>query len=239
MLVVGLTGGIATGKSTVSNLLRAHQLPVIDADLLARQVVLPGTPALAKIVAHFGEEVLLPDGSLNRARLGQIVFADEAQRRKLNSIVHPAVRRAMFWGVLKCWWKGERVCILDVPLLIEGGLWKWVGAVAVVYCSAEIQLQRLMARDKSLREDAVARVNAQLPIAEKVAYADHVIDNSGGQHELEEQVNALVLKLRKEAGWTAVISWLVPPVGLFSAVSTLAWRAVWRHQKVRQKKASR
>ena len=131
--MIGLTGGIATGKSTVSALLRAHNVPVVDADVLARKVVEPGTPALTAIVRAFGPEVLIPDGTLDRPKLGRIVFADEAKRKQLNAIVHPAVRRAMFWSILRCWWRGERVCILDVPLLIEGGLWKWVGKVVVVY----------------------------------------------------------------------------------------------------------
>ena len=108
--VIGLTGGIATGKSTVSTLLRAHHLPVVDADVLARKVVEPGTPALAQIVRAFGQDVLLPDGRLDRAKLGRIVFADEGKRRTLNAIVHPAVRREMFWSILRCWWRGERVC---------------------------------------------------------------------------------------------------------------------------------
>ena len=117
----------------MSSLLRAHRIALVDADELARDAVAPGTPALAQIVRAFGRGVLLPDGSLDRAKLGRIVFADEAKRKQLNAIVHPAVRRAMFWSILRCWWRGERVCILDVPLLIEGGLWKWVGKVVVVY----------------------------------------------------------------------------------------------------------
>ncbi|CCL99981.1 uncharacterized protein FIBRA_02006 [Fibroporia radiculosa] len=228
MLVVGLTGGIATGKSTVSTLLRERNVPIIDADVLARQVVAPGTPALKRITAHFGANILQPDGSLDRAKLGSIVFADETQRKKLNSIVHPAVRRAMLWGVVKCWVRGERVCVLDVPLLIEGGLWKFVAHVVVVYCSPELQLQRLMKRDSSSRENASARLNAQLPIAEKVEYADVVIDNSGSLHDLEAQVNSLITKMHRRAGWTWTIGWLIPPIGLISAAWTLVWRAVAR-----------
>ena len=93
----------------------------------------PGTPALAQIVSHFGPRVLQADGSLDRAALGRIVFGDEKERRVLNGIVHPAVRRAMAWAVVKYWWRGEKVCVLDVPLLIEGGLWQWVGRVVLVY----------------------------------------------------------------------------------------------------------
>lgn len=132
-LVIGLTGGIASGKSTVSTLLKAYDIPLIDADVIARDVVRPGTPALAQIVAHFGPTVLLPDGSLDRTKLGQIIFNNEMERKVLNGIVHPAVRRAMAWSVLDCWWKGHSVSVLDVPLLIEGGLWKWVASVVLVY----------------------------------------------------------------------------------------------------------
>ena len=130
---MGLTGGIATGKSTVSSIFKSHNIPIIDADVLARQVVLPGTRSLRKIVRAFGPEILLSDGSLDRKKLGSIIFADEHKRKRLNSIVHPAVRRAMLWEVVKCWVRGEKWCVLDVPLLIEGPLWRVVGLVVVVY----------------------------------------------------------------------------------------------------------
>lgn len=130
--VVGLTGGIATGKSTVSGLLKSHSIDVIDADVIAREVVAPGTKALSQIASHFGDEVLHPDGTLNRPKLGTIIFGDENKRRKLNSIVHPAVRKRMLYEVCKSWIKGKRYCVIDVPLLIETGLHKWVGKVVVV-----------------------------------------------------------------------------------------------------------
>ena len=164
----------------------------------------------------------------------------------------------MFWAVVRCWWRGERACVLDVPLLVEGGLWKWVGKVVVVYwcvfaavgscrrvadwnpllpcSSAEIQLQRLMKRDGSSREDASARLNAQLPIAEKVQYADVVLDNSGSPQDLERQVEQLVQRLRKDTGWTWRISWLCPPIGVAAAVWTLAWRALRRSQKAKARR---
>lgn len=131
--VVGLTGGIATGKSTVSTLLKSYNIPVIDADVIARDVVLPGTPALAKIAKTFGQDVLRPDGYLDRPKLGSIVFSDESKRKQLNAIVHPAVRWKMFTEVLRYWWKGEKMCVLDIPLLVESALWKFVGVVVVVY----------------------------------------------------------------------------------------------------------
>ncbi|KAJ7165855.1 dephospho-CoA kinase-domain-containing protein [Mycena filopes] len=234
MLVVGLTGGIATGKSSVSNLLKSKHIPVVDADILARQVVEPGTPALAKIVSFFGPEILQSDGTLDRKKLGSVIFNDEVKRRKLNSIVHPAVRRAMLWGVLKHWLRGSKYCILDVPLLIEGGLWKLVGQVVVVHCSAEVQLERLMQRDNSSREDATSRLNSQLAIAEKVRYADRVVDNSGSLQELEAHVNALVESLDRDAGWTWRLSWVFPPWGLLSGLWTLTWRTLARPKIMKQ-----
>jgi dephospho-CoA kinase len=237
MIVVGLTGGIATGKSAVSQLLKANHIPVIDADVLARQVVEPGTPALSKIVAYFGHSILLPNGTLDRKQLGNIVFNDEVKRRKLNAIVHPAVSRAMAWGILMHWFRGEKCCVTDVPLLIEGGLWKWVGKVVVVYCSAEIQLQRLMKRDNSSREDALARLRSQMPITKKVEYADQVIENSGSLHDLEMQVDSFVQRLERESGWTWRVSWLFPPFGLLSAIWVLAWRGIRRFRASARRRA--
>ncbi|TCD67046.1 hypothetical protein EIP91_000608 [Steccherinum ochraceum] len=235
-----LTGGIATGKSTVSTLLKAHNIPIIDADLLARQVVQPGTPALARIVQVFGEDILLPDGYLNRPKLGSIVFTDEKKRKILNGIVHPAVRKAMFWEVVRCWLRGERVCVLDVPLLVEGGLWKLVGKVIVVYCSSEIQLQRLMKRDGSSREDASSRLNSQIPIADKLQYADIVLDNSGSPQDLDSQIDSLIRKLHTQAGWSWRVSWLFPPYGLFSAASMLLWRLLRsKRRTAKQRRAAR
>ncbi|KAF8808188.1 CoaE-domain-containing protein [Phlegmacium glaucopus] len=234
MLVIGLTGGIATGKSTVSALLKASNVPIVDADVIARQVVEPGTTALAKTEATFGKEVLFPDGTLDRKKLGNIIFTDESKRKKLNAIVHPAVRRAMLWQVLGYWIRGYKYCVMDVPLLIEGGLWRWVGSVVLVYCSQELQLQRLMNRDNSSREDALARLGSQLPISGKVTYADIVIDNSGSKHELEDQIKGLIKRLEREAGWTWRLSWLLPPLGLLSVAWTLLRRR--RQYKVKADK---
>ncbi|KIO07319.1 hypothetical protein M404DRAFT_136875, partial [Pisolithus tinctorius Marx 270] len=223
-IFIGLTGGIATGKSTVSALLRTSSIPIIDADILAREVVAPGTRALSKIAAYFGPDIILPDGSLDRKKFGSIVFNDETKRRKLNSIVHPAVTWAIMWNILGCWIRGGRMCVVDVPLLIEGGLWKWMGCIIVVYCSPETQLQRLMARDKSTYPEASARLTSQQPISSKIAYADIVIDNSGSCAELEEQVRLFLKRLERTVGRTWVVSWLLPPFGLLSAAWTLLVR---------------
>ncbi|KAH0826903.1 dephospho-CoA kinase [Lanmaoa asiatica] len=252
MLVVGLTGGIATGKSTVATLLASHDIPIIDADLIARQVVEPGTRGHKQIVQAFGKGVLspsfvnlTPSGSgidsderdwctrpIDRKKLGSIIFNDEKQRKILNGIVHPAVTRAILWGILKAWLGGEKIVVVDVPLLIEGGLWKWMGRVVVVYCSSELQLQRLMARDKSPRADASSRLNSQLSITSKIAYADIVIDNSGSLMDLDGEVMSRLGKLERVAGWGWMVSWLLPPVGLLSAVWCLLWRAFKRSRRM-------
>ena len=133
---MGLTGGIATGKSTVSRLLRdEYHVPVIDADVLAHQVYEPGTRAYKKIVAAFGEQVVSRDGSgrIDRKKVGEIVFGNEEKRRVLNGIVHPEVRWEMLKEVVRCWWRGESWVVLDVPLLVESGIWRWVWEVVVVY----------------------------------------------------------------------------------------------------------
>ncbi|THH16479.1 hypothetical protein EW146_g4164 [Bondarzewia mesenterica] len=234
--VLGLTGGIATGKSAVSALLKQHGIPVVDADEIAREVVLPGTRAYGQIIDVFGHEILQPDGRLDRPKLGAIVFNDESKRKKLNAIVHPAVKRAMVWQVTKYWLSGERVCVLDVPLLIESGIWNWVGKVVVVYCSAEIQLQRLMKRDNSTREAAMSRLNAQLPITEKLEYADNVIDNSGGPQELEQQVDSFLRRLQRDVGWSWRVSWLIPPLGLLSAFSMLLWKRIRRFRRTSRRR---
>ncbi|CAE6465558.1 hypothetical protein ACGC1H_002552 [Rhizoctonia solani] len=238
MLIVGLTGGIASGKSTVSSLLIAHGIPVIDADILARQVVEPGTPGHAAICTTFGTGILKPGSQdIDRKKLGEIVFNDEHKRKQLNAIVHPAVRKAMFWSVIRCWVRGERVCVLDIPLLIETGMWKQVGKVIVVYVSKELQMQRLMRRDSSDRTAAQSRVSSQLPLASKLEYADIVIDNSGSMADTDRQVASIVKRLNKETGWTWLVSWVVPPVGLALAGWCLAWRAIKRSRKTKRRPA--
>jgi dephospho-CoA kinase len=204
--VVGLTGGIGTGKSTVARLLAALGASVIDADAIVHELQAPGTPLLARIAEAFGEEMLRPDGSLDRERLGRLVFADASARRRLNDLVHPAVGAEMLRRLAAARAAGVPLVVLDIPLLLEGrarsaepGRAKTasdlVSEVIVVYAREGQQIERQVARDGATPEHARERVAAQLPIEEKRKLADHVIDNSGSLADTERQVRELYAKL--------------------------------------------
>lgn len=188
-LLVGLTGGIATGKSTVTAMLASPSVRVVDADALAREVVEPGTPALAQIVAEFGREVLQAEGRLDRARLGEIVFPDPVKRKRLEAITHPAIR-ARFEKIMadleRAGWDG--ILIWDAALLVESGGNKKMDRLVVVTTDAATQLRRLMGRDGVSEEAARARTASQMPLAVKARYADYVIDNSGTPQQTEARV---------------------------------------------------
>jgi dephospho-CoA kinase len=191
-LLVGLTGGIASGKSTVTRQLAALGCRVIDADVLARQVVAPGEPALAAVAAEFGPEVLRPDGTLDRPRLGAVVFADPARRRALEAIVHPAVqarRQAILDGLAAEGFDG--LGVQDAALLVEVGGAAHVDRLVVVYAEPAAQRERLMRRDGLAGPDADRRIASQMPLAEKVKVAHYVIDNSDSPEETEAQVRAV------------------------------------------------
>ena len=200
MLVAGLTGSIATGKSTVSAILKDLGAFIVDADQAARQVVAPGMPAWERIVRIFGKEILRKSGEIDRERLGRIVFDDAAMRALLEEAVHPEVVRAMDERVGSIEKDSPRsVVILDVPLLIETGMHRGVSEVIVVYCPEDLQIQRLMVRDGITREEALARVKAQLSIEEKRRYASLVIDNSASREETRTQVEGAYGILREKA----------------------------------------
>ncbi|MED4299407.1 dephospho-CoA kinase [Geobacillus stearothermophilus] len=189
---IGLTGGIASGKSTVSAMMRELGLPVIDADEAARAVVRPGEEAYRQIVAAFGPGILRADGEIDRAKLGAIVFNDEQQRKVLNAIVHPAVRKKMLAEKEAHIRSGAKTVVLDIPLLFESGLTHWVDKVLVVYVDDDVQLRRLMARNGFTEEEALARIRSQWPMAEKVKRADAVIDNNGTIEETRQQLLAIL-----------------------------------------------
>ncbi|CED85334.1 Similar to bacterial dephospho-CoA kinase [Phaffia rhodozyma] len=230
MLVVGLTGGIASGKSTVSGLLKTkHHIPIIDADVIAREVLEPGTSCHKAVVAHFGSSILLPSSDrIDRTALGSLIFKSPTDRAFLNSVTHPAVRREMLRQLIKYWLKGKRMVVLDVPLLIEAKLDRFVGEVVVVYVDEDVQLERLMKREpippnKPLTlEQAKDRIQSQLPLKEKISKADHILDNSTTPSSLSTSVDALVVTLLEKSGkfpsWR--LCWIFPPLGL--------WLACWR-----------
>ncbi len=188
-LLAGLTGGIATGKSTVSAMFAHLGAKIIDADVLAREVVMPGQPAHAEIASEFGPDVLQADGHLDRKRLGAIVFADPARRKRLEAITHPAVR-ARQQRILSVFEEEafDGIVIWDVALLIETSGHTAMDKVVVVIADAPVELQRLMARDGFSEEEARRRIASQMPLAEKAKLADYLIDNSGGRGETERRV---------------------------------------------------
>lgn len=192
---IALTGGIATGKSYVATRLRGAGVPVIDADVLAREAVAPGTPGLTAIVKRFGKEMLTLEGFLNRVRLGHVVFRDATARGDLEAIVHPAVRVRIdeFFSHLP---RDVRFAVADIPLLYETGRVKEFDKVIVAACPQEMQIERVMGRDGLSRENAERRVAAQLPIDDKVRRADFVIRTDGSFDHTNAQVDALLAKLK-------------------------------------------
>jgi dephospho-CoA kinase len=192
---VGLTGGIAAGKSEVSRRLAAHGAVILDADAVAREVVAPGTPGLAQVVAVFGPAVLGPDGALDRPRLGEIVFADAGLRAKLNAIVHPLVSERML--ELEHAAPPGSVVVHDVPLLTENRLASRYDLVVVVDVPAEVQLDRLTRLRGMPADQARTRLGAQASRADRLAIADIVVDNSGPLAELDRQVDDLWAELRR------------------------------------------
>lgn len=199
MKLVGLTGGIGSGKSQVSRMLRELGAAIIDADELAHKSQVRGQEAWAAIFERFGWPVLRADGSLDRKKLGYRVFNQPHERDRLNAIVHPIVRRMMGEAIAAYRERGEAVTVLDVPLLIEGGLNQMVDEVWVVYARPDQQIARIVQRDRVGVQAARKRIQAQMPLADKLALADRVIDNTGTLDALREQVNALWRDITGEA----------------------------------------
>jgi dephospho-CoA kinase len=198
MLRVGLTGSIGVGKSFISSVFAELGCHVLDADKTAREVVAAGTQGLRAVVEAFGSEILQPDGTLDRVRLGALVFADEKKRLLLNSILHPFIIAAQDEQLRK--WEAEDkggIAIVDAALMIESGGYKRFDKLIVVHCSPLIQLERLMARNQISREEAERRTSAQMPQEEKKRYADFLIDTSKGFEDARQQTVKVYEKLRK------------------------------------------
>lgn len=198
--VFGLTGGLASGKSTVAARFRAGGLPVIDADHLARVVVEPGTPGLAAVVEAFGPEVLAADGSLDRARLAEVVFSDRDKRRALNAILHPRIAAASAARVAELSQAGVKLACYEAALLVENGLADAFRPLVVVAVDEAEQVVRATARDACTEEQARARIAAQLPLAKKIAVADFVIDTSGPREETAKRIDEVLAEIRRRFG---------------------------------------
>lgn len=190
-LILGVTGGIATGKSTVVSIFRSLNFPIVDADVIAREIVEVGESALEKIVAVFGSEVIKTDGSLDRKQLGKIIFSDDEKRKKLNKILSPFLKKAILTQIADKKNQAPMV-IVDIPLLFEGGYDKYVDKVAVVYVSETTQLARLMKRDHLTQGEAQQRINSQMSIEKKKQKADIVFDNQKSIRETEKIVRKWV-----------------------------------------------
>lgn len=199
MYVIGLTGGIASGKSSVSDILRKLGACIVDADQLARQIVEPDQPAWQEIVAHFGKTVLLPDGHLNRKLLGNIVFHSPADREVLNKITHSRIFHEMKQTIFAMEKQGERIVVLDVPLLLETGFVDLVDEIWVVYVNEEVEMERLQKRDHLTADEAKARIQAQMPLRDKLRYATIVINNEGDLAATALQVEKAWERARRQA----------------------------------------
>ena len=190
--LIGLTGGIATGKSTVANYLATtYNLPILDADIYAREAVSVGSPILSQIAEKYGTEIILSDGNLNRAKLGEIIFNQPEERDWVESVIHPYVRNCFDKAINE---SSANTLILVIPLLFEANLENLVNQIWVVSCSPQQQQQRLIERNNLTPEQAAARINSQLPIAEKIARADVVLDNSANLESLLQQIDKVLLQ---------------------------------------------
>jgi dephospho-CoA kinase len=190
--VFGLTGGIASGKSTVAARLRARGIPVIDADELAREVVAAGSDGLRAIVEAFGPGVLGPGGVLDRKALARIAFSDTAARKKLEAITHPRITRLAIERAQEYAHAGEPLACYEAALIVENGMADAFRPLVVVACPEDVQVARVRARDGASAEDALARIRAQRPLSEKVAVADHVIDTSGTMEASEKRTEEVL-----------------------------------------------
>jgi len=192
-MIIGLTGSIASGKSTVSAMLKQKGFPIVDADEIARQVVEPGSPVMDKIGRTFGQDVLHPDGSLNREKLGEQIFSNSSEREKLNAIIHPAIRTEMQRQKDQWISGGEKVVIMDIPLLFESKLQHFVDKIIVVSVTPAIQKQRLMSRNNLTEIEAANRIQSQLPMELKEQGADAVIHNNDAIAATEKQLETILL----------------------------------------------
>jgi dephospho-CoA kinase len=188
-MIIGLTGGIAGGKTTVAGLFKEKGALVLDADKIAHRVIKPGRPAYKKIVRYFGPEILNKNRSVNRRRLAGIVFSSPRKLKKLNGFVHPEVIKIILAQVKK--WKKKRIIVIDAPLLIEAGLHKKVDKLVVITCSRPVQMKRLLKEKGLSKKEAGLRISSQMPLKDKIKLADELIDGELSLNKLRVEVNRL------------------------------------------------
>lgn len=199
MRVFGLTGGIASGKSTVARMFEEEGIPVVDADQIAKKVTAPGRPAHAQIVRLFGPEILLPGGEIDRRKLRDIIFADPAKRAALEAVTHPRIARGIAQALARLASRGHPLALVEAALIHEKGPPTLCEAVIAVRCERNQQVERLLARDGIAREQATQRIEAQMDPEEKARASDYVIDNSGSLEETRRRVRTLAARLKKRA----------------------------------------
>ena len=218
MFVVGLTGGIASGKSTVSKMLIELGVPLIDGDLMAREVVKPGMKAWKQIRYHFGNEVILQNGEIDRKKLAEIIFNDESKRRLLNSITHPEIYKQIAKKLLVYLIFFTQFVVLDLPLLFESGkMIKYVSKIIVVKCSRNQQIERLIQRNNYSESESISRIDSQMPLEEKCRLSHFVIDNSNDLQKTRTQVVEVVRQLQ-----SSTIQWKLRIALIFSILCLLA-----------------
>jgi dephospho-CoA kinase len=197
-MLICITGGIASGKSTVSEIIKKEGLPVIDTDEVYHSIVKKGGSVYNKIVEYFGKEILAKNGEIDRRKLGSIVFSSSEKRKKLNHLTHPEIIKKTFEEVNKLIEKGEKVIFVVIPLLFEAGDPSFFKQIWVVYCSEETQIKRLKKRDNLTDEDAKQRIKSQIPLKEKIKKADVVISSDKSLKDMEEDVKKQIKQLNKE-----------------------------------------
>lgn len=195
MVVIGLTGGIASGKSTISNMLMDMEILVIDADVIARDVVKPETDTLKRLVQKFGEDILNIDGTLNRKELSNIVFNDRESLKQLNLIIHPAIKNAIMNKLNEYKKSKEKYCVVDAALLIEANFIDIVDCVILVYVNRKTQVERLMNRDKISMEEAERKIDSQMSLDEKMKYADYLVDNNHDVENTRLQLKSIIKEI--------------------------------------------
>ncbi|MBN2530254.1 MAG: dephospho-CoA kinase [Deltaproteobacteria bacterium] len=198
--VVGLTGGIASGKSAVSRMLRSADIPVLDADNLGHMVLEPDTDTYHTVIRAFGADILNGDGTINRQQLGKKVFDNEVERKKLEAITHPAIADMAKRGMTLIAARGVSFAVYEAALLVETGIYKGMDALIVVSCTLENQLIRLCNRDLLSKKDAITRIACQFPLDQKLAVADYVIENNGSYTDLETETQKVIVAIQERFG---------------------------------------